>query len=198
MKRTFIILLVAVSAFSSIAQNSSERKQNSPNTLIGTDPDEISGFGASLFTFTGIDGQLATLSGGGGAVIFDNTFFIGGYGLGMSGDRRITVNGQEMNMHFGHGGFWMGYIMKPVELVHLSIETKLGWGEIKYSSNDALNDKVFVFYPQINGEVNLSYWMKINAGVGFQKTVGVDELYFSKTDFDGLAFSISLLFGWFK
>ena len=172
--------------------------QKSPKTLIDSDPEEISGFGASLFTFTGIDGQLATLSGGGGAVIFDNTFFIGGYGLGMSGDRKIAINGIEQNAHFGHGGFWIGYIMNPVEMLHLGIDTKLGWGEITYSGDNALDDKVFVFYPQLNGEVNLAYWMKMNAGIGFQKTIGVDDLHFSKSDFDGVAFSISLIFGWFK
>ena len=172
--------------------------QNTPKTLIDTDPDDISGFGAALFSFTNIDGELATLSGGGGAVIFDNTFFIGAYGLGMSGNRRITVNGEELNAHYGHGGFWLGYNINPVELFHLGVETKLGWGKIKYASRPELNDKVFVFSPKLTGEVNLSYWMKMNAGIGYQKTIGVDEFHFSQTDFDGPTFSISLLFGWFR
>ena len=172
----------------------------SPKTLIGNDPEEISGFGATLFSFTPIDGQLATLTGGGGAVLFDNTFFIGGYGLGMAGDRKIDIEGVEHKAHYGHGGFWLGYIFRPVEVLHLGVETKLGWGEIKYRTSglDPENDKVFVFSPQMTGEVNLSYWLKMNAGVGFQKTVGVDNFFFSKSDFDGPTFSIALLFGWFK
>lgn len=190
MKRTFTLALLTLTL--------GAYAQKTPKTLIDTDPEEISGFGSALFSFTGIDGQLTTLTGGGGAVIFDNTFFIGGYGLGMSGDRRIDVNGESLNAHYGHGGFWLGYIMNPVEMLHLGIDTKLGWGEISYGGNEALDDKVFVFYPQLIGEVNLSYWMKINAGVGYQKTIGVDVFHFSKTDFDGPSFSISLLFGWFK
>lgn len=172
----------------------------SPKTLIGNDPEEISGFGATLFSFTPIDGQLATLTGGGGAVLFDNTFFIGGYGLGMAGDRRIDIEGVEHNVHYGHGGFWLGYIFKPIEVLHLGVETKLGWGEIKYRTPglDPEDDKVFVFSPQLTGEVNLSYWLKLNAGVGIQKTVGVDNFYFKKSDFDGPTFSLGLLFGWFK
>ncbi|MEQ9402248.1 MAG: hypothetical protein RIM99_01575 [Cyclobacteriaceae bacterium] len=193
MKRTLTLILIATS-LGVFAQ------RKTPKTLIDTDPEEISGFGASLFSFMPIDGELSTLTGGGGAVIFDNTFFIGGYGLGMSGDRKINVEGTDYTANFGHGGFWLGYIMKPVEMLHLGVETKLGWGEIKYKSAglDPVNDKVFVFSPQLIGEVNLAYWFKMNAGVGLQKTIGVDEFYFDKSDFDGPTFSISLLFGWFK
>ncbi|MFK7954021.1 MAG: hypothetical protein AB8B73_14330, partial [Ekhidna sp.] len=75
MKLTFFILSIALSAF---AYSQNDR----PKTLIGNDPENISGFGSVLFSFTSIDGELATLTGGGGAVIFDNTFFVGGYGLG--------------------------------------------------------------------------------------------------------------------
>ena len=194
MKRTLLSIFLASFVILANAQ------RNSPKTLIDTDPDEISGFGASLFSFTPIDGQLATLSGGGGAVIFDNTFFLGAYGLGMSGDRKVTVEGQDYNMHYGHGGFWLGYIIDPVELFHLGLETKLGWGQIKYRTSgiDPANDKVFVFTPKLTGEINLAYWFKMNAGIGYQKTIGVDNFAFSKADFDGPSFSISLLFGWFK
>ncbi len=193
MKGTFIILMLGTTLVL-------HAQRNSPKTLIDTDPEDISGFGAALFSFTPIDGQLATLTGGGGAVIFDNTFFIGGYGLGMSGDRMVTVEGQDYSAHYGHGGFWLGYIIDPVELLHLGVETKLGWGQIRYSSDgiDPPNDKVFVFSPQLFGEVNLAYWFKLNAGLGYQKTVGVDSFAFGKTDFDGPSFSISLIFGWFN
>ena len=127
MKRTLFTLFLVAGIVAS-AQN------KSPKTLIGTDPEKISGFGSVLFSFTPIDGELATLTGGGGAVMFDNTFFIGGYGLGMSGDRQIMVEGESYNAHYGHGGFWLGYILNPVELLHLGVETKLGWGEIKYNT----------------------------------------------------------------
>lgn len=195
MKRTFTILLLVAAVFAH-AQN------DRPKTLIGSDPENISGFGAVLFSFTSIDGELATLTGGGGAVLFDNAFFVGGYGLGMTGDRKITEGGENYTTSFEHGGFWLGYNIKPVELIHLGIDAKLGWGEItsRPSTVGVLenSDKVFVFYPQVNAEVNFSYWFKANAGLGYQKTIGVDDFHFSKSDFDGVAFSIQLLFGWFR
>jgi hypothetical protein len=195
MKRTFTLLLFLATAFT-YAQN------DRPKTLIGNDPEDISGFGGVLFSFTPIDGELATLTGGGGAILFDNTFFVGGYGLGMTGNRKITVAGENYTTSFDHGGFWLGYVIKPNDLVHFGVDAKLGWGEI-LSRPSGLGisenvDNVFVFYPQANVEANIAYWFKVNAGLGFQKTIGVDDFHYKSSDFDGVAFSMSLLFGWFN
>lgn len=195
MKRTIFILLT-FTALSTFAQNSR------PKTLIGNDPEEISGFGSVLFSFTSIDGELTTLTGGGGAVLFDNTFFIGGYGLGMTGNKEFEIAGDNYSTSFGHGGFWLGYNIKPSNLLHFGVDTKLGWGNVTTRSNalvdGQIEDDVFVFSPQFYGEANISYWFKVNAGVGYQKTIGVDNDFFSPSDFDGPTFSISLLFGWFN
>lgn len=195
MKRTILLLsmLVSISAFA---------QDTRPKTLIGNDPEEISGFGGVLFSFTTIDGELSTMTGGGGAVLFDNTFYIGGYGLGLTGNKEVQIAGDTYSSSFGHGGFWMGYNIKPSNLLHLGIDTKLGWGNITTKSNALVDgevkDDVFVFSPQVFGEANIAYWFKVNAGVGFQKTIGVDSDYFDASDFDGPTFSISLLFGWFN
>ena len=195
MKRTLTILLLLTSV-GLLAQ--SER----PKTLIGNDPEDISGFGGVLFSFMPIDGDLSTLTGGGGAVLFDNTFFIGGYGLGLAGNKEFELNGNGYSTSFGHGGFWLGYNIKPDDLLHMGVETRLGWGSITTKSsatNEEVNDDdVFVFNPQFFGEVNVAYWFKVNAGVGYQKTIGVDNNFFDATDFDGPTFGISLLFGWFN
>ncbi|WP_370088519.1 hypothetical protein [Ekhidna sp.] len=195
MKRTITILLF-LSSVGLLAQ--SER----PKTLIGNDPEDISGFGGVLFSFMPIDGDLSTLTGGGGAVLFDNTFFIGGYGLGLAGNKEFELNGNDYSTSFGHGGFWLGYNIKPDDLLHMGVETRLGWGSITTKSsatNEEVNeDDVFVFNPQFFGEVNIAYWFKVNAGVGYQKTIGVDNNFFDATDFDGPTFGISLLFGWFN
>ena len=195
MKRTLFILTTCLS-LAALAQ--SER----PKTLIGNDPENISGFGGVLFSFMPIDGDLSTLTGGGGAVMFDNTFFIGGYGLGLTGNHEFTSNGTDLTSSFGHGGFWLGYIIKPDDLLHLGVDTKMGWGSIS-TKNRATNegvgdDDVFVFNPTFFGEANIAYWFKINANIGFQKTIGVDNEFFDAGDFDGPTFGISLLFGWFN
>jgi len=190
-----LIFILSITYLTSFGQNSR------PKTLIGSDPEEISGFGGALFSFTTINGRLSTLTGGGGAILFDNTFFIGGYGLGLTGDIRQTLEGESFSSNFGHGGFWLGYNIRPSDLIHFGIDTKLGWGSIETKSSslaDDINDDVFVFNPSGFVEANISYWFKVNAGVGFQKTIGVDNDFFKKSDFDGPSFNISLLFGWFN
>ncbi|MEP1033991.1 hypothetical protein [Ekhidna sp.] len=195
MKRT-LLLLTTLLSISVLAQS------EKPKTLIGNDPEDISGFGGVLFSFTPIDGDLSTLTGGGGAVLFDNTFFIGGYGLGLTGNHEFNAGGTELTSSFGHGGFWLGYIIKPDDLLHMGIDTKLGWGSVTTKSRDTNEavgeDDVFVFSPQFFGEANIAYWFKINASIGYQKTIGVDNVYFDAGDFDGPTFGISLLFGWFN
>ncbi|GAB4233278.1 MAG: hypothetical protein Tsb0034_06440 [Ekhidna sp.] len=177
-------------------------QDSKPKTLIGGNPEDISGFGAVLFSFTSIDGELSTLTGGGGAVLFDNTFFIGGYGLGMTGNKEFRIGTDNYSSSYGHGGFWLGYNIQPSNLLHLGVDTKLGWGNITTKSNaiadGRVEDDVFVFSPSVYGEANIAYWFKVNAGLGFQKTIGVDDDYFDTSDFDGPTFSISLLFGWFN
>ncbi len=195
MKRTLLILTMFFS-IGALAQN--ER----PKTLIGNDPEDISGFGGVLFSFTPIDGNLSTLTGGGGAVLFDNTFFIGGYGLGLTGNHEFSAGGVDLTSSFGHGGFWLGYVIKPDDLLHMGVDTKLGWGSVTTKSrttNESVGeDDVFVFNPQFFGEANIAYWFKINASIGYQKTIGVDNIYFDAGDFDGPTFGITLLFGWFN
>ena len=195
MKRILLTLSVVTVFSYSFGQN------GRPKTLIGNDPEEISGFGSVLFSFTSIDGDLSTLTGGGGAVLFDNSFFIGGYGLSLTGNRDTQIAGDNFSSSYGHGGFWLGYNIRPENLVHFGVDAKLGWGEITTKSTALSNsdeDGVFVFSPQAFVEANISYWFKVNAGAGFQKTIGVDNDYFQPSDFDGPTFSISLLFGWFN
>ncbi len=195
MNKTFSLLFFIATTCYVFAQDSR------PKTLIGNDPEEISGFGGVLFSFTTIDGDLSTLTGGGGAVLFDNSFFVGGYGVGLTGNNVKEIGGNEYSTSFGHGGFWLGYNIRPSDLVHFGIDTKLGWGSITTKSAALIGDEeddVFVFNPSGFIEANISYWFKINAGVGFQKTVGIDSDFYGASDFDGPSFNISLLFGWFN
>ncbi len=195
MKRILLLSILASASLSLFSQNSR------PKTLIGNDPEEISGFGGVLFSITTIDGSLSTLTGGGGAVLFDNTFFIGGYGLGLTGNKEQNINGSNYSSSFRHGGFWMGYNINPSDLIHFGVDTKLGWGSVVTKSTaltEEESDDVFVFSPSGFVEANISYWFKVNAGIGFQKTIGVDSEFFKASDFDGPTFNISLLFGWFN
>lgn len=196
MKRISTLLVLIGISFSVIGQN------NKPKTLIGNDPEDISGFGGVLFSITTINGDLSTMTGGGGAVLFDNAFYVGGYGLGLTGNDVLEIDGVDYSTSFGHGGIWLGYNIRPSDLIHFGVDTKLGWGSITTKSVALTDgddeDNAFIFSPSGFVEANISYWFKVNAGVGFQKTIGVDSDFYGASDFDGPTFNISLLFGWFN
>ena len=193
MKRISTLLVLIGISFSVIGQN------NKPKTLIGNDPEDISGFGGVLFSITTINGDLSTMTGGGGAVLFDNAFYVGGYGLGLTGNDVLEIDGVDYSTSFGHGGIWLGYNIRPSDLIHFGVDTKLGWGSITTKSVALTDgddeDNAFIFSPSGFVEANISYWFKVNAGVGFQKTIGVDSDFYGASDFDGPTFNISLLCG---
>lgn len=172
-----------------------------PKTLIDSSPEHISGFGSIMFSVAPLSGEYSVLSGGGGAVLVDRTFFIGGYGQSTSTDLSFMVEEKEYRSDFGHGGIWFGYLFRPNEVFHLGLDTKLGWGSIENrlmgDPEGNHDDDVFVFFPQLLAALNVSYWCKASAGLGYQKLIGVDRFIYEPSGFSGPAFSLGLQFGWF-
>lgn len=191
----------------------------------------VSGFGALTTGFSQFDNDLAVYNGGGGAVLLNQTMYFGVYGMGLStqhGRDGFTINSHEgtsityeqVYTQFGHGGFWLGYIHKSHKPVHFGASTKFGWGSAsltdqQYSSgydepcsyNSIITDDVFVFTPQVEVEMNLLKWFKINASAGYQFVTGLDKYYinesgnqvdfFNSSDFNQPVFNLSFVFGWF-
>jgi len=157
---------------------------------------KVSGFGAPIVEFSSVMDNFAVCVGGGGAVIFNQSFYIGGYGEGLSTDHRVTLERyspalQEneifynCRVNFGHGGFWLGYIHQSFKAIHFGASAKLGWGEVSlYQSNTYdyydqyfAGDNCFVFIPQAEAEINLAKWFKINVGVGYRLVSGLNRSY---------------------
>ncbi len=172
-----------------------------PDVLIGNDYENISGFGGVFLSFVPLGGKMAAYTGGGGAVLMDNAFYLGGYGMGLTDDRKVTVDGARYAVDLSHGGFIMGFNLNPERIFHLSISSRLGWGTLEYNAleNNIANisDKVFVVHPSVEAEFNMTHWFKINGGVGYQQVIGVDDFYYDTGDASGPAISVSFLFGWF-
>lgn len=186
----------------------------------------VTGFGAPIVQFWSKGGEMAVSSGGGGAVLINQTFFFGGYGLGMATEHNVenlkviqsggnTVNYPTLRTNFGSGGFWLGYIHHRKEAIHWGISTKVGWGVISMMDADFETDMhngigvdgVFVFIPQIEMEMNINRWFKINIGAGYQMVNGVNKTYtntnnqvvnyYNSSDYNSPQASISFLFGGF-
>ena len=183
-----------------------DRTDDIPQVLIGNGIDNISGFGGLLMEFSSINGDFGVSTGGGGAVLLNQAFFFGGYGLNNHSNATYTnllgIPG-DANLDFRHGGLWAGYIFKPNKLFHYNISSKFGWGNIRLTDITApgeliMNDNVFTVTPQAEGEINIAYWFRINASAGYRFTSGVNNRYYRTRDFSSPAFTLSFLFGWFK
>jgi len=169
----------------------------------------ITGFGGPLTEFSRVRNDWVVSAGGGGAVLINQTFFFGGYGIGMATDRRMDIPSEtNLQLSLGHGGLWLGYLYRSSRLIHAGIDAKLGWGSITLSrhiNNSTANEtqnvntnNVFVITPQIQAELNIIRWFKINVGAGYRLVTGVDKNYYSTSDFNSPSLTVGLLFGGFE
>lgn len=90
---------------------------------------------------------------------------------------------------------------------------KLGWGEIDldgdgHTYNPDLDydfrDRIFTVQPQVEMELNMTKWFKINIGVGYRFVTGIDAVYlneqnkpvnfYNTSDFNSPVGTISLIF----
>jgi hypothetical protein len=179
---------------------------------------QVSGFGGFFTKFSAVEGAFAVFNGGGGAVLLNQTFFIGGSGSGLSS--KISRNDHpfdsEMYLGLGYGGLWLGYIHDSHKLLHWGFSTKVCGGaayledDFHVGENATGEDIIFVLEPQLEVELNVVKWFKINTGLGYRLVAGVDDKtytseatgkerqYYTSQDLSAPEFSISLLFGGFK
>ncbi|MEZ5195150.1 MAG: hypothetical protein R2764_01730 [Bacteroidales bacterium] len=220
MKNLTVYLTVIILAFSTTILNAQEEEEMK-YIFSGNKNMKVSGFIGPIMEFSAMGDKFAFFMGGGGGLIFNQTFFFGGYGEGLTtsyrenlfyGDNNANYYNEEIG--FGHGGFWLGYMHNSKSPIHAGVSTKLGWGSIdKYNSTDKYSydysseyrDNVFVIIPQIEAEMNLFKWLKLNVGVGYRVVTGVNKTYafnnktiYNKKDFNKPQASMSLLFGFFK
>ncbi len=171
-----------------------------------TKPLKISGFGGPMMSFGTINGNFAHMMGGGGGVIINN-LFVGGYGMGLT-TQNYYIN-QSSYQHdstylgYGHGGFWIGYIILPKKAMHLSVSSLLGWGNISEQIQPDMesihNYPVFVITPFAELELNFSKFLKVGLGSSFSlvRELKYDSGYSSR-DFMSPTFFLSFKFGWFE
>lgn len=163
-------------------------------------------FGGPMFELSSVNNNLGFSSGGGGAIMFNRTVFIGGYGMGLnplSNQQFVVDNVEHSNLalDFGHGGFWLGYVHDYRKVVHFAGSTKFGWGGISLDGNqlnDTYRNSVLVFTPQIEVEVNVGRWFKINGGLGYRFVSGVDQSVFETGQFNSPQATVGFIFGWFR
>ncbi|MDQ3395668.1 MAG: hypothetical protein M3512_16395 [Bacteroidota bacterium] len=163
-------------------------------------------FVGPLFELSSVHNNFGFSTGGGGGLILNQTLFIGGYGLKLAPviGTDVTLNNvnyDNLEIAFNHGGLWFGYIHNYKKLVHFGASTKLGWGNITLNDHrlaSPYEDNVMVFTPQVEAEVNIMKWFKVNVGLGYRIVSGVNESVLNKKDFNSPQVTVGFLFGWFR
>ncbi len=217
MKTKLFALLMALMVLGGV----SAQEPESPKFLFGSDKVLLSGFGGPLVEFCSIDKRFALYNGGGGALLINQTWFIGGYGMGIATahyreDLKDITGINRPKLYFEHGGLWLGYIHRYQKTFHAGFSLKLGGGEIslvdeffQYGPLDQRKavDRIMVAIPQLEGEISLAPWVKFNMGIGFRYVSGIDKkyqvngqeeiFYYDKKHFSRPFLSAGVYFGYF-
>lgn len=221
--KTITLTLIVLLFFSSLeAQNESNSSET--KYLFGSSDSKITGFGGFSSTFGQARGKFAHYSGGGGAVLFNYKYFVGGFGVGMSGESEFediyseagTVLRSNLSTSIGMGGLWMGYSFMHQNPIHFTASIKTGVGVISVHPDDfdhgnfytVYDDYVGMVEPEIALEMNLLRWWRLQVGVGYRyvfdiandtyfNAAGENKRYFKDNDFSTPTIGFSMLFGVF-
>jgi hypothetical protein len=207
MKAILLSFCLSILLSTAWAQDDAKKNKNNSDgeteTLLGSGV-KISGFGGPMFAWSTLDGNFANFTGGGGAVLFNQSLFIGGFGMGLSN----SVPSKDTNynrMSLSYGGVWMGYNFKPKKLVHFTAGVKIGWGGLNFFNNNSMgnqnwlnNDDIYVLEPELAVEVNVAKFFRISMGGGYRMVNGVDTNAYTNTSLSAPSANLTLKFGWFR
>jgi len=201
-----IITLSIALCFSAI---SLKGQNETPKTeYIGGNNDVYtSGFGGIIFQTAFIDGTPTGFFGGGGAVLFDNSFYFGGFGLAMQNDIRVknidVTNNLpvEGNLTIDMGGIMLGYMPFAYKKVHPVIGLDFSWGDYTISNinskQDFYDDSFVGITPRFGFEANALPWLKLNAGLGYRIYTGMEGDYIPANFLNAPLIDFRIMFGWF-
>lgn len=163
----------------------------------------ISGFGGLILEFSEVNNQFSVSTGGGGAVLINRSFFLGGYGLGKTSGQSVRISGTEYDLDFSHGGLWAGALIRPQKAVHVGLSSKFGWGEYSLqedvpNSEYLTKQSIFVITPQVEIDLNILPWFKINLGAGYRLVSGSENRFLGSGNFNSGVMSVGFFFGGFR
>jgi hypothetical protein len=166
------------------------------------------GYGAPHVKVTALAGQAGLLVGGRGGWIIGHSLTLGGagYGLPTRVDAPEQARGSATNaaVSLGYGGFRVGYIFFPREVVHFSAGLLIGGGGISVVERRVQSDirtlhtsSVFVLEPEAAMEFNITPTIRgaFELSYRYMSDSGISGL--SSSRIGGPAAGAFLAFGWF-
>ncbi len=178
---------------------------------------QISGFGnlISELSFATSSPRIGTFYsvGAEGAVLFNQKFYIGVYGVSSVAPLDITKSSANLTTNelmFIQTGLSMGYKLQPMKAVHMTFGLRTGYGHLQEFSRSYSHWDDYTFYesstpmfvatPHVSVEANFFPWMKASIGVGYRQAFGKDDgLGVNPAkDLSQPIIQTGVSFGWFK
>jgi hypothetical protein len=203
MKRAILLAIMALLTATTVGAQ--ER------TLFDNGSFEWDGFGGPMVAYTRFNGSDGLLVGGQGAVLINHLVYLGGGGYGLAnrvGAPSAMIDGQLRTMRYdlGYGGGMIGVIIKNNHLLHAAAEVMIGGGGITWTQRDMENDGhmsgdksdgFFVVQPAAHLELNVTRWMRVDAGAGYRFVTGVTLNDLDNSDVGGPVAGLTFRFGTF-
>lgn len=179
---------------------------------------KLTGMVMAITDITFTKQNVYTSCGIGGALRFNDRFYIGIYGLGLmtnlkSSDFNNLKSSANYQLSFSQGGLSMGYINSNIRKVLLSFSLKTGYGAVfMYNPQYVIDytiarDEFLIVTPSFDAEFFIANWLKLNIGCGIRfihgfstryfDQNGVKTLYYKSSALEGVNLSFSLFFGSF-
>ena len=209
MRKITLTLITATLAFTLFAQTEEDNTNTPPKTeFVGGNGGKVSGFGGPMFQLAFINGEAIPFIGGGGAGLFNDNFYFGGFGMGTATEIQIEninplVNGLTPvgRLEMGFGGLMMGYMPMGHKKFHPLIGLDFAWGGYEVyelnADNVILDGTLTAVTPRIGAEANALPWLKVNLGVGYRSVFGSKSTFFNLSDLNSPLLDLRLQFGWF-
>lgn len=211
MKKLTLIMIFLICSASAYSQEM--------ETLFGKDV-KHGYYGALDMKFADVNNDLGVLVGGRGGWIINSTISIGLGGYGLATQRRYdyeklnpaNIYNDDAVFNAGWGGLFLEYTYNSDKLFHFTANTLIGGGYAlmreysgvyKFGNDDEWDSRILddtgflVIEPGVTGEVNITNWFRVSAGVSYRIVSGFDLTGFDNNTLSGLNGNISFKFGKF-
>jgi hypothetical protein len=166
------------------------------------------GYGGPQVKLTALAEQAALLVGGRGAWIIGHSLTIGGAGYGLptriDAPQQAQGTATDAALSFGYGGFQVGYIVFPHDVIHFSGSLLIGGGGVSIVERRGQSDSqtvdsaaLFVLEPEVAMEINITRTIRgvVDLSYRYVSNSGIPGL--SSSRLGGPATGAALAFGWF-
>ena len=197
MNKALVFTILALTGFSSLSEG---------GTLFSSS-NENGGFGAVVIKAASIEGSVDQLSGIRIGWIVNHSFILSGgfYSLTSTAaapvKARENFSGSRLKLTMDYWGAEFEYVLMPERIVHFSVYSFLGTGNIgyidQYDNDFNIKDGVYVFEPAINGTININRWFRVSAGVSYRMVSDISLVDLSNSNMSGVSGNLTLRFGKF-